>query len=1169
MYEEQSAESPLLGEPFESDALVGEQYKGRILVRDGLSVLIDPQHASPSDNDLELLVKRNSNLELIGEDKQIISPILLIYNGQTSDRGEPFATHVIYRLFTLRNVNNLDESNLTRLLLLKDSVDELSNREAVAGGSGSLSSSINDRLYEAGEEDDEMEAALDADSLNRFWSELEVDDLCDTQRSSHRPLLMCFICKSSFTVPRQLARHADQTHDAQLTGAEKYLLFSSNRRQSAILQSSSCGGRPLLTFLASQPSSNSQSNPTSQADNEMETEAIEPNSPVQTNLQVATNNFLNSLLNDNSQKEDLESQPKSLMDQKDDLESSPFGNLEDLANLESIAKAAAALQKSTSISLDLAPGSPDNVNSCSAASNAANSAAQSLLSSANNFFANNQALFNSLTGNGGNPSSVASLVNLLPQLTAQQQQQLQLLASVNGSAGSTGTSNALLNSSQAANLNSSNPNLPNSLVAQPANGNQSTQSNGSQSVAGLGQHHMAMLHSRNSCKTLKCPKCNWHYKYQETLEIHMKEKHPETELNCVYCLANQPHPRLARGETYTCGYKPYRCDVCNYSTTTKGNLSIHMQSDKHINNVQELQSGNLPPEMLQSLVQQQQQLNSAQLAVSTASDQPPTSGNQPNAPSTSGVLFPSTCSSSTTSLSTNPNASLTSTTSSGQLTNCSATVTSSSLSSLSSSSLNSLNSNNQLTNASNPSSSLSANPQSSNGQTMSGQMSSNQPANSGAAPLNGSKPLWRCDICKYDTNLPRNLRIHMTSEKHTNNMLLVQQNVKQMQQLSALQGAASLDSSAQAMLQQLNPNLLAALAAANNGQAGNQLQQAANQSADQMSAEQLADLTYNQALLLMSGQQANPQMGNQLKAPANNQQPTVTPKQLPNELLQLLPSDKQAIVDLEHPDPSLRMDYVDYDEHHCRVFQCMVCAVFTCDTVEQLAAHVQVDRSKLRENEVLSASNGQFHCDICDYNTSLKANFQLHCQTEKHTERLKKVNHIKEGGQSNKWKLKYVIVSNSTQLRCNLCDYYTNSLHKLQLHVSNARHEASTRVFLHLKVGDQLLRASDNEIQRTAFCCEPCSLSHPTIFALLHHLNSARHVQSENFRQIKLQMEISQGKLTMKTLDEEIRELFTVKPDFERHEGECTLFASFFLRYACSYSFSFKLELWNFVSSLV
>ncbi|CAI2308764.1 unnamed protein product [Caenorhabditis sp. 36 PRJEB53466] len=93
---------------------------------------------------------------------------------------------------------------------------------------------------------------------------------------------------------------------------------------------------------------------------------------------------------------------------------------------------------------------------------------------------------------------------------------------------------------------------------------------------------------RNSSKTLKCPKCNWHYKYQETLEIHMKEKHNDVDVKCIYCVENRPHPKLARGETYSCGYKPYRCDLCRYSTTTKGNLSIHMQSDKHLHAVQEL-----------------------------------------------------------------------------------------------------------------------------------------------------------------------------------------------------------------------------------------------------------------------------------------------------------------------------------------------------------------------------------------------------------------------------------------------------------------------------------------------------------------------------------------------------------------------------------------------------
>ena len=73
--------------------------------------------------------------------------------------------------------------------------------------------------------------------------------------------------------------------------------------------------------------------------------------------------------------------------------------------------------------------------------------------------------------------------------------------------------------------------------------------------------NMTMMHSRNSCKTLKCPKCNWHYKYQETLEIHMKEKHPDSDTQCIYCITKQAHPRLARGEVYTCGYKPYRCEV--------------------------------------------------------------------------------------------------------------------------------------------------------------------------------------------------------------------------------------------------------------------------------------------------------------------------------------------------------------------------------------------------------------------------------------------------------------------------------------------------------------------------------------------------------------------------------------------------------------------------------
>lgn len=56
--------------------------------------------------------------------------------------------------------------------------------------------------------------------------------------------------------------------------------------------------------------------------------------------------------------------------------------------------------------------------------------------------------------------------------------------------------------------------------------------------------------------------------------------------NCTYCKNNQPHPKKSRHEVpYACGYKPFHCVVCNYSSSSKGNLTIHMQSDKHMNNV--------------------------------------------------------------------------------------------------------------------------------------------------------------------------------------------------------------------------------------------------------------------------------------------------------------------------------------------------------------------------------------------------------------------------------------------------------------------------------------------------------------------------------------------------------------------------------------------------------
>ncbi|KAK3086367.1 hypothetical protein FSP39_017455 [Pinctada imbricata] len=486
----------------------------------------------------------------------------------------------------------------------------------------------------------------------------------------------------------------------------------------------------------------------------------------------------------------------------------------------------------------------------------------------------------------------------------------------------------------------------------------------SQSLGG----HMTMMHSRNSCKTLKCPKCNWHYKYQETLEIHMKEKHPENDQQCVYCISNQPHPRLARGESYSCGYKPYRCEVCNYSTTTKGNLSIHMQSDKHLNNVQELANGG------------------TEMKMAPQQTQPPPPSSQPV----------------------------------------------------------------QAVN-----------------DTMS-QMKKNKP-----------KPTWRCDVCNYETNVARNLRIHMTSEKHTHNMMVLQQNMKHMQRDMQIQHMNQL------MLLQNDPSYLPAMTSpvANN-----------------------RSFPYDQSML-MAGIQAG--FGD-------------------------IP------VDLRKENGGIGMAFDPQMPDSTYMFQCCVCNLHSTDSLESLHNHLQLDRTKLREQENIHVSQGTYMCNLCQYKTQLKANFQLHCKTDKHLQRLQLVNHIKEGGPTNEWRLKYLNVSNPVQVRCNACDYYTNSIHKLQIHTGNPRHESNAQLFCHLQLGEKKLGAACKKY----YYCSLCKFATRAKLNLIQHVRSMKHMHSEGRKQIQMKeqniTEIDPGEIfQVRKYTEE--EETTIKFD---EEGELDFFMS-------------------------
>ncbi|CAG13042.1 unnamed protein product [Tetraodon nigroviridis] len=420
--------------------------------------------------------------------------------------------------------------------------------------------------------------------------------------------------------------------------------------------------------------------------------------------------------------------------------------------------------------------------------------------------------------------------------------------------------------------------------------------------------HMTTMHSRNSCKTLKCPKCNWHYKSQHTLQAHMKEKHPETGGQCVcgasrgkcvcggatrdacgYCSSGKPHPRLARGETYACGYKPYRCEVCDYATSSKGNLSIHMQSDKHLNNVQN--GGHL-------------------------------------------------------------------------------------------------NGHVHTSHASNTSSS----------------------SNSHAA----EEPAYKLPLSILP---PTTQPASLTPPAHSHS-----------------QGKRWRSS-------QRDPSFF------------------------YVSGAELS------LKMRLSGQQATDQpvaLGS-----------TLTPSPSPS------PSPPPAPCLC----PTLPLSQ--------GVFQCLVCSCFSSDSLECVEQHLNAPRS-LPQSEWCSLVAGGCHCKRCGYTTPLRANFSLHCQTDRHRTRYQLAAHVHEGGDRGQEGAALIAKGNPVQLRCNLCDYVTSSLEKLRGHSLSSHHEASTRVY-------RFLQQYDGEVDGGSwlFHCLLCNHSSSSKLQVLKHSQSPTHQQREGLLQLQ------------------------------------------------------------------
>ncbi|XP_028307221.1 zinc finger homeobox protein 3-like isoform X2 [Gouania willdenowi] len=485
--------------------------------------------------------------------------------------------------------------------------------------------------------------------------------------------------------------------------------------------------------------------------------------------------------------------------------------------------------------------------------------------------------------------------------------------------------------------------------------------------------HMTIMHSRNSCKTLKCPKCNWHYKSQHTLQVHMKEKHPETGGQCVcaasggscvcggatrgvctYCSSGKLHPRLARGETYACGYKPYRCEVCDYATSSKGNLSIHMQSDKHLNNVQ---NGGLTT-------------NSHSSQVTNGSSSSNGHGAEESAFSKLALSVPA------------PPASQ------------HAKIT--------------------------------------------------PPAHSHS---NGKR--WRCDVCDYETSIARNLRIHTTSEKHTHNMLRLQRGYY-------LSHCRSL---------------------------GPQLKHLQNAG---------AELSLNMRLTAQQVSEQPVTLGS-----------TLTPSPSPS------PSPPPAPSSIS-PTGCLSQG----------VFQCLICSSFSSDSTESMEQHLNALRS-LPQSDWCSLVAGGCHCKLCGYTTPLRANFSLHCQTDRHRTRYQLAAHLQEGVDRGQEGAALIAKGNPVQLRCNLCDYVSSSLEKLRGHSFNSHHEASVRVY-------RFLQQYDGEVGGGSwlFHCLLCNHSSSSKLQVLKHSQTPAHQQREGL----LQLQPMGG--------EELAAIFTIRKSTDGNTGE-------------------------------
>lgn len=141
------------------------------------------------------------------------------------------------------------------------------------------------------------------------------------------------------------------------------------------------------------------------------------------------------------------------------------------------------------------------------------------------------------------------------------------------------------------------------------------------------------------------------------------------------------------------------------------------------------------------------------------------------------------------------------------------------------------------------------------------------------------------------------------------------------------------------------------------------------------------------------------------------------------------------------------------DSPSLKVFRCLVCQAFSTDSLELLLYHCSVGRS-LPEAEWKEVAGDTHRCKLCCYGTQLKANFQLHLKTDKHAQKYQLAAHLREGGGAMGTPSPVPLGDGAPygsvptlHLRCNICDFESNSKEKMQLHARGAAHEENIQIY--------------------------------------------------------------------------------------------------------------------------